>query len=467
MSKFQVGDRVLALVDYLSVKRGHEYIVDYIDEDGEAHVKVGSKTFYMTDGEIELVRAAADMFKAGDVVKAIDGVGDVRSDVQYTFRKADDFGDAWVTSGDGQVCLTPLSNLQLVRAADWRPKVGERVAVDWPGGWSGEGTVVKDAGVFIHVEMVTGDFVGVTGGFTIDRLSPIAATTPLRIEAGMFYRTRDGRKVGPMLDGYPNDSGYCYHVAGGDLVGSLWSAAGQRYLGTEPETDLVALWEEPKPVVAATVDCLAEEYGGGVRVPEPPVAAQPEEPTFKVGDRVKILRNRNAFGHDVLESRGVIGKTVTLQSRAEEISNQGHWQAWNIAESGIGIGWVRTDDIELATTTAIVAQIKNGQPKPPLYPDVYTTQEDAEAEARRLAGIHQGHQFGVFVLTGEPAFVEQPIVERTYNHEWQRLAANGNKIAAIKELRSITGLGLKAAKDGVEDWLSRQPVNVRNWLAAA
>jgi ribosomal protein L7/L12 len=41
-----------------------------------------------------------------------------------------------------------------------------------------------------------------------------------------------------------------------------------------------------------------------------------------------------------------------------------------------------------------------------------------------------------------------------YDHKWQNLAVLGLKIDAIKELRSITGMGLKPAKDAVEYFLN-------------
>jgi ribosomal protein L7/L12 len=39
------------------------------------------------------------------------------------------------------------------------------------------------------------------------------------------------------------------------------------------------------------------------------------------------------------------------------------------------------------------------------------------------------------------------------NAEWRRLALNQNTyISAIKELRRVSGLGLKDAKDRVDEW---------------
>jgi hypothetical protein len=98
---------------------------------------------------------------------------------------------------------------------------------------------------------------------------------------------------------------------------------------------------------------------------------------------------------------------------------------------------------------AIVALIENGQPKPSAAPHLHANETLATKEAARLAGVHKGQEFGVYVLTQK---VSEPAP--SYKHEWQRFAAKGEKISAIKELRSVTGLGLRAAKDAVEHWIA-------------
>lgn len=101
------------------------------------------------------------------------------------------------------------------------------------------------------------------------------------------------------------------------------------------------------------------------------------------------------------------------------------------------------------TTIAIVARIDNGQPMPAARPLVHKTKVDAEKEAKRLSEKHRGKEFGVFTL------ISKYETEATYDHEWQRRAVNGEMISAIKEIRTLTGLSLKAAKEGIEDWLTR------------
>jgi hypothetical protein len=186
----------------------------------------------------------------------------------------------------------------------------------------------------------------------------------LTIEAGRYYKTRDGRKVGPMVASPTYiDRQYPFtvkHDIDNLYYGKAWRADGSFSVNKHEERDL---------------DLIAEW------VDEPAIA------------------NDNA------------------------------------AQS--------------ATPTAICALIENGQPKPSATPFVHSTEAAAQKEAARLARKHKGQQFGVYVLT-----TTSQEAAPTYEHEWQRLAAKGEKIGAIKELRRITGLGLKPTKDAVEYWLS-------------
>ncbi|RWO08201.1 hypothetical protein [Mesorhizobium sp.] len=241
----------------------------------------------------------------------------------------------------------------------------------------------------------------------------------LRIEAGKFYKTRDGRKVGPaVLTKYP--SAKCRWS-----LGELWLYQDDGTAGNISATtsDLIAEWQDA-PVVA--------------------------EAKFKVGDLVKF---RDDYGTD---ARGKEATVIDVPP-----------SSWGIQVRQVGNRSVSTESPSslvpiLATTmadivrkhasegTAIVALIENGQPKPSTLPFVHANRNAAETEATRLAGIHKGQEFGVYEL------VDVKKVDRTYDQEWQRLAVGGQVIAAIKELRSNTGLYLKTAKDAVEDWLRRE-----------
>ncbi|KIQ05058.1 hypothetical protein RU07_02345 [Agrobacterium tumefaciens] len=99
----------------------------------------------------------------------------------------------------------------------------------------------------------------------------------------------------------------------------------------------------------------------------------------------------------------------------------------------------------ILSTATIVALIENGKPKPSSTPHVHASTGAAEKEAKRLAAKFKGKQFGVFTLT-----TTHEEAAPVYDHKWQNLAVLGLKIDAIKELRSITGMGLKPAKDAVE-----------------
>ncbi|KAB2694088.1 hypothetical protein F9K79_20900 [Ochrobactrum sp. Kaboul] len=187
----------------------------------------------------------------------------------------------------------------------------------------------------------------------LEILLPVADATgkpALTIETGKFYRTRDGRKVGPMR---------------------------RQAFG----------WVASKRIIA-TDQC--DWYEGG---------------------NFSLYRDRE---HDLISE------------------------------------WVdepASNDNRPATKPAIVALIEKGQPKPSELPRVHASEYAAIKEAKRLANRHKGQQFGVFALSKT---VSEPIP--LYEHEWQNLATNGQKVAAIKELRRITGLGLAATKRAIEHW---------------
>lgn len=192
----------------------------------------------------------------------------------------------------------------------------------------------------------------------------------LKIEAGKYYRTRDGRKVGPLMARNNDSYAFAADIAGdiGIRIFQKDGVHGSRWIGNEPNLDLIAEW-----------------------VDEPVKATAPVQFT---------MRNFK----------------LTFEPVAKP---------------------------------AIVALIENGQPKPSVAPFVHANETLAAKEAARLASLQKGKEFGVYVMTQK---VSEPAP--SYKHEWQRFAAKGEKISAIKELRSVTGLGLKAAKDAVEHWIA-------------
>lgn len=322
----------------------------------------------------------------------------------------------------------------------WVPKVGERVR------YSGkcifyneeelvglEGTVTDVGSELVNVkwdrDVVRG--IPTSGAKYLANVEPLPVAAPqpaaLKIEAGRYYKTRDGRKVGPI-----KYSGFGTFGAEG-FSDREWYENGRVYTDTyrTTEKDLIAEWvDEPtahKPV-AAQVDASAEEYG--------PVVAKPK---FKVGDRVRILDGCPYILTESQLTGEIIGRTT---------KTRGDWKV-HLDNYGSSLGFYERElSFAAPTTTAIVALIEDGQPKPADRPYVHRTEEAAAQEAKRLAGLHKGKQFGVFVLTTTAAEAK-PV----YRHEWQRLAADGRKIDAIKELRSLTGMTLKPAKDVVEGFL--------------
>lgn len=181
----------------------------------------------------------------------------------------------------------------------------------------------------------------------------LATPTPLKIEAGKFYMTRDGRKVGPMR-------------AAGGLFAERWKWACGQLMSPVDENGKYSCFDRESPS-----DLIAE-------------APAPDAET------------------SMIESIG----------------------------------------------SAIVCLIRDGKPRPATAPYVHENATSAHAEAGRLASLHKGDTFGVYKLV-DTLHCAKP----TYDHEWQRLAAGGEKIRAIGELRRITGLGLKATKDAVEGWM--------------
>ncbi len=375
-------------------------------------------------------------FKVGDKVTALSNWGGVTIGQEYEVES-----EASQTASGGWIMLKGVrhratydgsfreKDFTFVSAAKWQPKVGDRVKVTYAHGWNGVGTVTSVDGSINVVNMETGDHSGCTGRFESCLLQPAT----IKIEAGKFYRTRDGRKVGPMVasnsrwpfktnghnGAYYNADGSCPYFSNLDLIAE-WI--------DEPITKTVA-----KPHVAAQVDAIAEEYG-------PVTTAQ--GPKFKAGDKVRFTAKCERgwwFGPHTRRLEGaVISHPV--------------WPGYKYSvQIGEGIGYINDEHAELASPTAanaIVCLIKNGQPKPAAIPHVHDTVEAARVEATRLANKYKGDKFGVYVLNGEPAFVE-----KTYIHEWQRQAVNGNKIGAIRELRERTGIGLGSAGMAVEDFL--------------
>lgn len=335
----------------------------------------------------------------------------------------------------------------------WQPRVGERVRVinsvvvtHWNEFWAKENGVKLSLGDFVYVTNFIPDYLRGTSAVEItarqngsgprwllDKFEPILTTTTpeqpatFKIEEGKFYKTRDGRKIGPMVVAqgrgkpWPWKSRYGLNIYYFKENG--FSCPGSAHLHRDTD-DIVAEWID-EPVTESSTTTAGNDN---------------TQPKFKASDRVKCLKSypgQFTDGKEYVVSADHFGREY--ESVKVKVDDAGSTEN----------GWL-PEFFELVTpTTTIVALIENGQPKPSSTPHVHASTGAAEKEAKRLAAKFKGQQFGVFTLTTthhEP----KPV----YDHKWQNMAALGLKIDAIRELRSITGMGLKPAKDAVEYFLA-------------
>lgn len=192
---------------------------------------------------------------------------------------------------------------------------------------------------------------------------------PLKIEAGRCYKTRDGRKVGPMRK-YDGDS---WKERGGRY---LWRDNGERYFESDRggATDLIAEWID-EPAAQPTEAPTASNDN-----------AAPAK--FKVGDRVVATKD----DLDITE-----GMTYEIK----EVDDKDELMPVAVIDDIGDFFWLTAGRFELVTAPvakAIVALIEDGAAKPSSKPKVHASQEDATVEAERLALAHPGQLFGVFVL---------------------------------------------------------------------
>lgn len=236
MGKFKVGDRVRVKADY-----------------GTCLLQAG--------GEYEVLHYRHE----GEPVVAVYDLGGARHELDYS----DD-------------------HFELVEQP-WQPKVGDRVRLVKDGlsttGAIGKAATIEriydgeDWPILLNIDPpVDYETIAASAQHTRARTYqleplPVAAEAKpaLRIEAGKFYKTRDGRKVGPLrtwpdLDGNPYPDRLC--EVHGD--GRYWLLDGSG----SGDSDIIAEWaDEPGAAVAATASN-----------DNAPVA---EQPAYKVGDKVR------------------------------------------------------------------------------------------------------------------------------------------------------------------------------------
>lgn len=170
----------------------------------------------------------------------------------------DDWGCVWVRKSDLS-CLEK-GETEYSGAAEgekWVPKVGDRVRFTdqcKTGWWFGphtnvtEGVISEDDGddgVLYRYSVKTAKG---AGRVNIEHIELIADPAPLKIEAGKFYRTRDGRKVGPLL--WQPNAHENHRWAAKDRLPingytAAWREDGSFCSWSEHELDIVAEWVEP------------------------------------------------------------------------------------------------------------------------------------------------------------------------------------------------------------------------------
>lgn len=358
---YKVGDKVRSLVERLDVTKGATYDVLRVDEDNVLILDDVGDPFCMSPHEIEFVGAApaAMKFKVGDHVVGKNNIG---FPVDGLIDDVDEYDDKTPYRVEGYWCCADD-----VRLAEKQP-------------------------------------------------------APLTIRAGGYYKTRDGRKVGPMVDncGYLRFDGWHYSFSGECCMGGVSGSFHKE------ERDLVAEWPAEKGCAAAQVDVQREEYG-----------APATNAAFKVGDRV-VYDGKTAVIREILND------SIPYLIEFENDVGYGH--------DGNGIGkvtlhsrrgwWARHVSAAPATDAApaIVSRIENGQPKPATRPYVHANRDLAAKEAARLADVNNGQEFGVYEL------VTTRKVERTYEHEWQRLAVKGETHHARLALQESGLTGMQASR---------------------
>ncbi len=320
MGKFKIGDRVRVLPRNKALPYSHHgaqagEVFTVWDVRGENGDNLDTELWSFFDHEIELVPTFT--IESGRHYRTRTGK------VTGRVSKGDTGFEAVV---DGKVRIYDAagghvhgdSDMDIVEA--WVPRVGERVRfvrdnTDSGAKYGAKGevvTVMSEASEVGNCQIdVSSSHLSWNPGAYVSDLEPLpvapqpaAPAAALKIEAGRYYKTREGRKVGPLVTTdnneywpfkWPEQTMY-YRVDG-------YSCPGARHLHRDQD-DLIAEWPETANV-GAQVDALAEEYG-----PAP-------------NDR-KLVRTGQGYGYELARFGGYvwvdIGKTAPITIRADKIA---------------------------------------------------------------------------------------------------------------------------------------------------
>ncbi len=238
--------------------------------------------------------------KVGDKVRSLVTQMDVRAGELYEVKTVSD-GDVWVIDDVGDNWYLTSEEFEILPVAAKAPedkpafKVGDRVRLTID---EGEG---RNSGSIGVIEEIKNNYArvlfdapfdgwGKTGRNWHAQLSDLVVA-PLKIEAGKYYRTRDGRKAGPMeiwpLGGWHSDR------AEYPLNGGVWLQDGSaKYHGAKDSPQLISEWVD-EPVKAAA-----------------PVAVQQDAPdltlkvSFDTADitnaiKTTLLKTKQGYGFEI------------------------------------------------------------------------------------------------------------------------------------------------------------------------
>ena len=215
-------------------------------------------------------------FKQGDRVKALVNGIDYKIGDEFVLTADGDGKRVYFDDNAGDDRMRPQEEFELLPVPDKKPpfKVGDRVRLltnnNGFGAVGALGTAKRincgDVDCLVHFD---DEFLGDRQWYA--KWCDLELVATLQIEAGKYYRTRDGRKVGPMVEFVSGR----YRECDGD--GRWWDKYGVGHMYAKGD-DLIAEWVD-EPVTENTNDNT------------PPVTEQREaEPRrFKVGDKVRAL----------------------------------------------------------------------------------------------------------------------------------------------------------------------------------